>query len=329
MNAVLLTGAGFSHNWGGRLAREVNTAVAMRLQGDSHLANLLQRNPNFEEALTELQNECAISSRPDSIERLQKLENAIIDAFADMNRNLAAATFNFCNDRRYSLIDFLALFDAIFTLNQDLLLESHYYNPPDNLSLTSTRKWLGGEWPGTEEVPDPNRNGLFDPLTIQRRPKPSPQGTAIDPQYQPYFKLHGSTNWHDPNGGRLLVMGGNKPTTMQRHPILMWYATKFSEALSKPHARLMVIGYGFRDLHINQLIVEAWQKGGKTLSMFIVHPDGRDIIKKVNSTYDKPLKFIEPLEEITVYESTRPLRTTFGGNDPGEHDILVQYIKDV
>jgi hypothetical protein len=47
MNAVLLTGAGFSHNWGGRLAREINTAVAMRLEQDSHLADLLHRNPNF------------------------------------------------------------------------------------------------------------------------------------------------------------------------------------------------------------------------------------------------------------------------------------------
>jgi hypothetical protein len=55
MSAVLLTGAGFSHNWGGRLAREINTAVAMRLEHDNHLADLLHRNPNFEEALTELQ----------------------------------------------------------------------------------------------------------------------------------------------------------------------------------------------------------------------------------------------------------------------------------
>ena len=68
-------------------------------------------------------------------------------------------------------------------------------------------------------------------------------------------------NWTDPSGGRLLVMGGNKPTTMQRHPILMWYAAKFAELLSKPGARLMIIGYGFRDNHINQLIYEAWQNG--------------------------------------------------------------------
>jgi hypothetical protein len=166
-------------------------------------------------------------------------------------------------------------------------------------------------------------------LVVQRRPKPSPNTTAIDPRFQPYFKLHGSMNWVDPNGGRLLVMGGNKPTTMRRHPILMWYAAKFVELLSKPGARLMVIGYGFRDNHINQLIYEAWQKSNQTLSMFIIHPDGREILKKVNPTYDKPIYLPGPLEEIKVYDSTRSLRTTFGGNDPGEHDILIEYAKGV
>jgi hypothetical protein len=107
MNAVLLTGAGFSHNWGGRLAREINTTVAMRLQNDAHLADLLHRNPNFEEALTELQNEVSTSARPGIAERLQKLEAAIVDAFVVMNRNLAAASFNFCNDLKYSLSEFL------------------------------------------------------------------------------------------------------------------------------------------------------------------------------------------------------------------------------
>jgi hypothetical protein len=242
MNAVLLTGAGFSHNWGGRLAREINTAVALRLQNEGDLADLLHRNPNFEEALTELQNECATSARPDARERLQKLETAIVDTFVEMNRHLASAAFNFSSDLKFTLPEFLVLFDAIFTLNQDLLLEAQYIDNPDRLSLTQSRQWLGGDLPGTELIPDSARTGLFDPLTVRRRPKPSPQATTIDPQYQPCFKLHGSTNWQDPDGGRLLVMGGNKPTTMGQHPILIWYASKFAEYLSRPRARLMVIG---------------------------------------------------------------------------------------
>jgi hypothetical protein len=325
MNAVLLSGAGFTHNWGGRLAREMNTAIALRLQGDRDIAELLYRNPSFEEALAELQNACATSSRPDAQESLKRLEAAIVDAFDDMNRNIARATFNFSNSIEFTLPEFLVLFDAIFTVNQDQLLEAQYFEPPTRLSLTGRRKWLGGDLPGTEIIPDPSRSGLFDPLTVRRRPKASPQNSAIDPQYQPYFKLHGSTNWVDPDGGRLVVMGGNKPTTLRQHPVLMWYATKFLEYLSRPNARLMVVGYGFRDNHINQIIHDAWIKGAKTLSMFIVGPDGRDILRKVNPTYGKPIYVPGPLEEITIYDSTRPLPATFSGNDPGEHGLLIRY----
>jgi SIR2-like domain len=160
--------------------------------------------------------------------------------------------------------EFLALFDAIFTLNQDLLPETQYLNRQRvDLSLIGNRRWMGGVLPGTEEILNP-AGGLYDPLTVLRRPVASPRNTPIDPRMQPLFKLHGSMNWQDPNGDRLLVMGGNKPTTMQRHPILMWYADKFLEMLSRPHTRLMVIGYGFGDDHINRLVREAWVKGNQT-----------------------------------------------------------------
>jgi hypothetical protein len=327
MGAYLLTGAGFSRNWGGWLAREVNSAIAMRIRSDSHLSALLQRLPNFEEALAELQTENATTSRPEAADRLQKVEDAIVAVFEEMNRNLVPRDFNFCNDRKYGFVDFLALFDAIFTLNQDLLLEKHYHDPQLRLSLTNTRTWAGGgELPGTVIIPGAN-GALYDPLTARRRPVAAPVTSTLNSQCQPYFKLHGSMNWQDPNGGRLLVMGGNKPTVLQRHPILMWYAAKFEECLSQPNARLVVIGYGFRDLHINRMIVDAWEKGGKTLSMFIVQPEGRDILRQANPTYGLPIYCPEPIEAIPVFDATRGLPAIFGGNEPGQFDLLTQYVK--
>ena len=128
MNTVLLTGAGFSFNWGARLAREVNTAVARRVSNDGHLVALLHRNPNFEEALAELQNEAAHSAAG-AKEQLQLLETAIVAVFDDMNGHLSAETFSFRHEMGWLIPEFLVLFDAIFTLNQDLLLESHYLLP--------------------------------------------------------------------------------------------------------------------------------------------------------------------------------------------------------
>src|SRR6266566_6264859 len=93
MNSILLTGAGFSANWGGRLAREVNTAVSRRVADDANLAALLHRNPNFEEALAELQNAAAISTAG-AKDQLQRLEAGIVDVFDTMNGHLSAATFS-------------------------------------------------------------------------------------------------------------------------------------------------------------------------------------------------------------------------------------------
>jgi hypothetical protein len=107
MGAVLLTGAGFSRNWGGRLAKEVNTSVAMRVQNDPYLADLLHRNPNFEEALTELQNACAISVRQETAEQLRRLEAAIVDVFADMNDIWQTRRFRFAMRRAGRCPNFL------------------------------------------------------------------------------------------------------------------------------------------------------------------------------------------------------------------------------
>ena len=161
------------------------------------------------------------------------------------------------------------LFDAIFTLNQDLLLESVYLMPVGigyGLSLVQGTRWDIGVLPGVEAIPDPLVVGGYNVLRTHWRPVASPRSTVIESRQQPYYKLHGSTNWHDPSGRHLLVMGGNKPTAMQRHPILTWYAEKFAEAVSKPNARLMIIGYGFRDDHINRMICEGWEKGGRAHS---------------------------------------------------------------
>ena len=262
------------------------------------------------------------------------VETAIIEVFDDMNSHLSVATFSFRAEVGWTLPEFLVLFDAIFTLNQDLLLESHYLMPSGigyGLSLVWGSRWDIGVLPGVDAIPDPNVVGGYNVLRTQWRPVASPRSTVIGPRHQPYYKLHGSTHWQDPNGGRLLVMGGNKPTTMARHPILMWYADKFLEMLSRPNARLMVIGYGFGDDHINRIIYEAWEKGGKTLSMFIVQPDGRESLKKINPTNRPGNIYVRgPLEHIIgLYDSTRGLRSTFDGSDPGEHEMLVKYASGI
>ena len=44
---------------------------------------------------------------------------------------------------------------------------------------------------------------------------------------QPYFKLHGSSNWETEDAEPLLVIGAHKEAIINRHPVLQWYREQF------------------------------------------------------------------------------------------------------
>jgi hypothetical protein len=59
------------------------------------------------------------------------------------------------------------------------------------------------------------------------------------------------------------------------HPILWRYQQEFDAYLGRPGARLMVIGYGYNDSHINDAIGRAVERG---LKLFIVDPLGMEVL---------------------------------------------------
>jgi hypothetical protein len=73
----------------------------------------------------------------------------------------------------------------------------------------------------------------------------------IQDRFQPYFKLQGSWRWEDRAGQQLMVTGANKAQTISGHPILAWYQAEFDRQL-RGDTRLVVIGYGFNNPHVNQ-----------------------------------------------------------------------------
>jgi hypothetical protein len=77
----------------------------------------------------------------------------------------------------------------------------------------------------------------------------------------------------------MLVMGGNKAASINRHPLLTWYHEQFEAYMSEPDSRLMVIGYGFADPHINETIERAADANPRML-LFLVDPRGRAILPK-------------------------------------------------
>jgi hypothetical protein len=151
-----------------------------------------------------------------------------------------------------------------------------------------------------------------------------PAKFAVEKTLQPYFKLHGSSNWVDRATGRqLLVMGGNKPSTIEQHPILKWNYGQFREYLARPNTRLMVIGYSFGDEHINQAIGDAADRG--YLRLFIIDPSGLDVLDKNRrlAVYIADPLFSR-LQPHLVGASRRTIREIFGG-DRVEHGKVMRF----
>jgi hypothetical protein len=145
MAHVLLTGAGFSRNWGGWLANEAFEYLIGSPEIDDNLRQLLwtqkTRGGGFEDTLAELQQAYTLSRNERTRKPLEDLRDAIVGMFNYMNLAFDGIQFEPPNQTQYMIRGFLRGFDAIFTLNQDLLLERHYLN--EQIQLAQPRKWNG------------------------------------------------------------------------------------------------------------------------------------------------------------------------------------------
>lgn len=328
MPAVMLLGAGFSRNWGGWLAQEVfNYLIGLpEIQKHDRVIRLLwQYNSNggFEDVIAEVQRDYRLDPARYSAE-LTALQDAVAQMFADMNDGYAATPgWEFQQDQEFMVRTFLIRFDVLFTLNQDLLLEQKYLN--DNVMLGSAGKWGGWQIPGMKQDVQ-----SLQPLQERATGIWTPSASVpTNPRYQPLYKLHGSVNWRTTGNQTLLIMGGDKAQQIQAHPILATYARTFEAILMRPDVRLMTIGYGFRDHHINRVIARAVYEHG--LRFFVICPEG----PKVSETFRSEIQgaaltaFGYDLGDVftrgCVGFSVRKLSEIFG-TDLGEHTRVTRFV---
>lgn len=312
MSHVLLIGAGFSNNWGGYLAQEVEGALFGRLAEAPELRDLLQRAGSYEEALGQVQAEYRLQDSAANRRRLDLLQSAILAVFAAMNDSyVARGGIEFSQDRDFSILRFLSNFDAIFSLNQDLLFELYY-----DIGLQGGPRHTHS-FPCMQSPPNWQGRTLPDRMDEFWLPVEA-RDFRIDNNTQPIFKLHGSVNWRDRDGGALIVMGVNKPASINQRAILNWYSEQFVAHLSRPNTRLMVVGYGFFDQHINEVIIQASHQHG--LAIFLVHPRGR---QAWNRHPEGSIRPIYPLDDVPIVgESTRPFSSTFRNDVLAHRQIM-------
>jgi SIR2-like domain len=301
VSRILLIGAGFTRNWGGPLSEKITGSLLGELHDDQVLAAALRRGP-FEEAFPGFQGPPV---QGEEAGRLNRFQSAVTGLFDRLNRTFLARRFEFNDEMQFSIKKFLARFDAIFSLNQDLLLEIRYMR-----DFGQEGRWSGVLPPGMEQVPFAGPQPVpFDPTRVTWRPS---ENMGIGANFQPLYKLHGSSNWTSKAGEPLLIMGNQKSGAIQRFPVLQHYHQQFAFSLRRPATRLMVIGYSFQDEHINS-VIEAASRETK-LGTYLVDPRGRDVLRDPKMR-EAMIKMHREIEHIRLIgELRRPLSSVFGGD---------------
>src|SRR5207302_5470573 len=177
MNYLLLLGAGFSKNWHGWLADEVFNRLlgCPEVIADAELRQILwsTSDSGFESALELVQDEAERDPHSKSKQRrLQAMQGAVGQVFREINSSfLNQPIFASHNNREGTVRGFLTRFHAIFTLNQDILLEHHYHDNFD-IGLERPQCWNSIQIPGMRRFPvgEP----LFDKSWARAQCEPLP-----------------------------------------------------------------------------------------------------------------------------------------------------------
>lgn len=271
---VLLTGAGFTKNYGGLLAGEVWNEIFNHPQARLH-PNLLQElsdsYPDFE-AVYDL----ALNGKlgPEA-------KDAAISAVGAAFRSLDKRIVQTCQGRSlHGVRSFLGLFGPskagtagfVFTLNQDLFVERFALQASVSANLTlpgypfrpgchGPYLAAGSSGPLASDdyrvVPTENDAGKIEKSTLIG------SGTH-------YVKLHGSMAWRRPDGGAAMVIGRGKGNQIAIEPILLAYFRIFQRVLLERASRIVIVGYSFRDDHINDLVADAVAKA--SVDLVVVNP---------------------------------------------------------
>jgi hypothetical protein len=304
---VLLTGAGFSRNWGGRLAREMWEEIFSHpeIQKRPNLRTLLIRTPMFEDAISiitdpKTYNDDDRTAMNSAVrEAFRRMDDEHIARLASGNPLIDTGGIRELFGRFYSQQHRAGY---IFSLNQDALKER-----------------LAGLWvdlpfslPGIRYLPTSSPPEIGTPR-LAYPATPDTSNMRFDGNLN-YIKLHGSFLWRPDDGSPGMVLGGSKQMAIGRSPLLTAYQNVFGQVLNAGEVRLLVVGYSFQDSHINGIIATAVQSFSARLFIWDMK-DPLQLLKEVpiaDSAF--PGRTID-LRPYLCGAASRPLSHVFPWND--------------
>ena len=268
---ILLTGAGFTKNFGAYLASEMWSEIFNnnKIQAKPKIKELMRDDFDYELIYYSIMED---SYTPDEKEAIGE---AVKVAYENIDTILREYSFGTPSpDELRNVLELIWRFNEtgdksfIFTLNQDLFFERLYDG--DKLfipGIKNNSNWFTSYFRDELAISDycqlPNEERL---INIKR--------DILSDRKFFIIKLHGSHNWKSFDGSQKMVIGRGKTEQIQKEPLLNYYFEIFKEVLFKDSRRLLIIGYGFGDDHINGIIAEAVRVCG--LKIFVISPSSPD-----------------------------------------------------
>lgn len=295
MAHYILTGAGFSKNFGGWLTEELwdKLVYHTEIKKNEEIWELLKKNRQngFETALGEAQQ----NAEKDNAwcKNYKILQKAIVDIFKDMDKSIENSRLNGSKQLRdpqisYGIERFVAKSDIWFTTNQDVLFE--YEMPNTAIPQLLGQQYASRGTPCVQSLQgfqiDIKRDSaiFIDQNTLQRCQE---FYLANKQMHRAYIKLHGSFNWRTSDGKELIIIGSNK------------------QEQNIEGSKLLVIGYSFLDIHINKIIFDA--VNAENLKLYIWNPASfREIsanLKQINQD-----EYIDCLENGMIWLNNNKLQ---------------------
>lgn len=280
---ILFTGAGFTKNFGGLLAKEIWSKIFNhdKVQNQPQLKSLLMEDYDYESIYYKVIGGDYEKDEKDAIEiavfETYQILDDIVREWISTNNSPYPVNIYEVNKLIERFAGEKHQLGFFFTLNQDLFIERHFNS--HNTSLIH---------PGVSRIPDnhkiimkyPLENQDYALLPTKDRMEDIAKNQLFTQTFH-YIKLHGSYGWKSSDGSNRLVIGKNKEDQIAKEPILAWYFELFKEVILKDKRKLFVIGYGFSDDHINEVIADSITQHG--LKIYVLSPTEQAVfIKQLN-----------------------------------------------
>jgi hypothetical protein len=293
-NLMLLTGAGFTHNFGGFLAREMWSKIFNHplVQSSPEVRELLLKDFDFESVYADV----LTGTRYNDVAKAA-IRQAVEGAYKDLDDTVKGWTFNHENPTAlniYGLGELLSFVSergsekgCFFTLNQDLLMERQRgFRSPGAAFGQSVDGHEGG---GVQLTVLPDPESLE---TIKGRLNNAS-----------YIKLHGSYGWISSHAGSQMVIGRNKSDIINSEPLLKWYFELFQSLIYEGNKKLLIIGYGFGDAHVNDILLKGVQEHG--LSLYVINPSDPEKFKNILEGRPAHFGSYEPSKYFKIWDGVR------------------------